>query len=97
MPPMKLQNNNGGGGCDEVSDGNISGAESERSNSSRENDVGRDTSEDEVDSEDSSEMDEGECETRRGELLQHVQDLENQFSHLREQLYKERMAQVCMI
>lgn len=95
MPPMKLQNN--GGGAAEVSDGNISGAESERSNSSRENDVGRDSSEDEADSEDSSEMDEGECETRRTELLQHVQDLENQFSHLREQLYKERMTQVCIM
>ncbi|RZC41553.1 breast cancer metastasis-suppressor 1-like protein [Asbolus verrucosus] len=91
MPPMKLQNNGGGG---DVSDGNVSGAESDHSNTSHENDGGRDSSEDEADSDDSSEMDEGECENRRNELLQHVQDLENQFSHLREQLYKERMAQV---
>jgi breast cancer metastasis-suppressor 1-like protein len=90
MPPMKLQSSGGG----DVSDGNVSGAESERSNTSRENDAGRDSSEDEADSDDSSEMDEGECENRRNELLQHVQDLENQFGHLREQLYKERMAQV---
>lgn len=88
---MKLQNNGGGG---DVSDGNVSGAESDHSNTSRENDAGRDSSEDEADSDDSSEMDEGECENRRSELLQHVQDLENQFGHLREQLYKERMAQV---
>ncbi|XP_044254708.1 breast cancer metastasis-suppressor 1-like protein isoform X2 [Tribolium madens] len=91
MPPMKLQNNGGGG---DVSDGNVSGAESDHSNTSRENDAGHDSSEDEVDSDDSSEMDEGECENRRNELLQHVQDLENQFGHLREQLFKERMAQV---
>ncbi|KAJ3659068.1 hypothetical protein Zmor_010776 [Zophobas morio] len=91
MPPMKLQNNGGGG---DVSDGNVSGAESDHSNTSRENDVGRDSSEDEADSDESSDMDEGECENRRNELLQHVQDLESQFSHLREQLYKERMAQV---
>lgn len=36
----------------------------------------------------------GECESRRNELLQHVHDLEDQFGHLREQLYKERMTQV---
>ena len=93
MPPMKLQNNGGGG---DVSDGNVSGAESDHSNTSRENDVGRDSSEDEADSDESSDMDEGECENRRNELLQHVQDLESQFSHLREQLYKERMAQVML-
>ncbi|KAJ8967260.1 hypothetical protein NQ314_002988 [Rhamnusium bicolor] len=38
-------------------------------------------------------MDEGECETRRNALLQHVQDLESQFGLLREQLYRERMSQ----
>lgn len=92
MPQLKIQNNNGGGG--DVSDGDVSGAESEHSNTSRENDGGRDSSEDEADSDDSSEMDEGECETRRTQLLQHVQDLEGQFSMLREQLYRERLAQV---
>lgn len=95
MPPIKLQNSNttsreGGGGGD-MSDGDVSGAESERSNSSREN---RDSSDEEADSDDSSEMDEGECETRRNQLVQHVQDLEGQFSQLREQLYRERIAQV---
>lgn len=95
MPPMKLQNSNSGsrdgGGGGDMSDGDVSGAESERSNSSREN---RDSSDEEPDSDDSSEMDEGECESRRTQLLQHVQDLEGQFSLLREQLYRERMAQV---
>lgn len=93
MPPIKIQNNNNGGGGD-VSDGDVSGAESERSNTSRENEGRRDSSEDEADSDDSSEMDEGECEMRRTQLLQHVQDLEDQFGQLREQLYRERIAQV---
>lgn len=88
---MKLQNNSTGG---DVSDGDVSGAESERSNTSRENERGRESSEDEADSDDSSEMDEGECEIRRTQLIQHVQDLEDQFGQLREQLYRERLAQV---
>lgn len=93
----------------EMSDGDVSAAESDRSNSSRENrgaagggpgggggggGGGGDTSDEEADSDDSSEMDEGECESRRTQLLQHVQDLEGQFGLLREQLYRERMAQV---
>ncbi|XP_076273714.1 breast cancer metastasis-suppressor 1-like protein [Rhynchophorus ferrugineus] len=77
-----------------MSDNEISGNDSERSNSSHDNEGNRDSSEDEPDSDDSSEMDEGECETRRTVLIQHVQDLENQFSYLREQLYRERMQQV---
>ncbi|CAH0560814.1 unnamed protein product [Brassicogethes aeneus] len=107
MPPIKVTSS----GVD-VNDGDVSGAESEHSNTSRENDGARDTSEDEADSDDSSEMDEGnvtskgrksfstsglfvgECESRRTELLQHVHDLENQFGHLKEQLYKERITQV---
>lgn len=93
MPPMKLQNNNNNNGGGEMSDGDVSGAESEHSNSSREN---RDSSDEEPDSDDSSEMDEGECENRRNQLLQHVQDLESQFSLLREQLYRERIAQVVL-
>ncbi|KAF7273635.1 hypothetical protein GWI33_013677 [Rhynchophorus ferrugineus] len=79
---------------DKMSDNEISGNDSERSNSSHDNEGNRDSSEDEPDSDDSSEMDEGECETRRTVLIQHVQDLENQFSYLREQLYRERMQQV---
>lgn len=99
MSPLKMTNNSGA----DVSDGDVSGAESDRSNTSRENNgtrrgvgapAGADSSEDEADSDDSSEMDEGECEIRRNELLQHVQDLEGQFGLLREQLYRERMAQV---
>lgn len=102
MPPMKLQNNNnsnvsresggvGGSGGGDISDGDVSNGESEHSNSSREN---RDSSDEEPDSDDSSEMEEGECETRRTQLFEHVQDLEGQFSMLREQLYRERISQV---
>lgn len=72
----------------------MSGNESERSNSSHDNDGAHDSTEDEPDSEDSSEMDETECESRRNALLQHVQDLEGQFGLLREQLYRERISQV---
>ncbi|KAJ8939752.1 hypothetical protein NQ318_004165 [Aromia moschata] len=92
MPPIKLSSNNSGAG--DVTDNEVSGNESEHSNSSRENDGAHESSEDEADSDDSSEMDEGECESRRNALLQHVQDLESQFGLLREQLYRERMSQV---
>lgn len=78
----------------DISDNEISGNESERSNSSHDNDGAHESTEDEPDSDDSSEMDENECESRRNALLQHVQDLEGQFSHLREQLYRERISQV---
>lgn len=91
MPPAKLHNNGG-----DESDGDVSGAESERTNTSRENDVTRDSSEgdEEVDSDDSSEMDESECEIRRTECMENLTDLERQFTMLREQLYRERIAQV---
>ncbi|XP_028131476.1 breast cancer metastasis-suppressor 1-like protein [Diabrotica virgifera virgifera] len=92
MPPIKLSTSNSG--VNDLSDNEVSGNESQHSNSSRENDVAHDSTEDEPDSDDSSEMDEGECETRRNALLQHVQDLEKQFCHLREQLFRERMTQV---
>nr|CAG4644456.1 EOG090X0IS7 [Lepidurus arcticus] len=46
------------------------------------------------DSDDSSEMDEIECERRRGECTEDLTDLERQFFLLREQLYRERIAQV---
>lgn len=92
MPLIKLSSNNLGAG--DMSDNDVSGNESERSNSSQENEGIRESSEDEPDSDDSSDMDEGECESRRTELIQHVQDLENQFSLLREQLYRERIQQV---
>lgn len=91
---MKLSSNTSCTADSTMSDNEASGNESERSNSSPENEGIRESSEDEPDSDDSSDMDEGECETRRTELIQHVQDLENQFSLLREQLYRERMQQV---
>ncbi|XP_060530651.1 breast cancer metastasis-suppressor 1-like protein [Cylas formicarius] len=93
MPQLKLPQNNNSSPAD-ASDNEVSGNDSERSNTSHENEGNRESSEDEPDSDDSSEMDEGECETRRTELIQHVQDLENQFSLLREQLYRERIQQV---
>lgn len=93
MSKMKLQTTTNVA-ADE-SDGDVSAGESEHSNSSRENEAGRDSSEgDEADSDDSSEMDEGECETRRNECMQNLSDLEHQFTCLREQLYRERIAQV---
>ncbi|CAG9860346.1 unnamed protein product [Phyllotreta striolata] len=95
MPQIKLSTNVNPAVGD-MSDNEVSGNDSERSNSSRDNDAVHDSTEDEPDSDDSSEMDEGECETRRNALLQHVQDLENQFGHLREQLYRERLSQVEM-
>lgn len=93
MPPVKIISNNSGIG--DGSDNEGSGNESEHTNSSPENDGAHESTEDEPDSDDSSEMDEIECENRRNNLLQHVQDLENQFGLLREQLYKERLTQVC--
>ncbi|CAH1098657.1 unnamed protein product [Psylliodes chrysocephalus] len=95
MPQIKLSTT-ANSTLGDMSDNEVSGNESEHSNSSRENDVAHESTEDEPDSDDSSEMDEGECETRRTTLLQHVQDLENQFGHLREQLYRERLTQVEM-
>ncbi|KAF5302211.1 hypothetical protein FQA39_LY10250 [Lamprigera yunnana] len=93
MSPMKLQTTSNV--VHDDSDGDLSPGESEHTNSSRENDAVHDTSEgDEADSDDSSEMDEDECETRRNECMQNLSDLEHQFTCLREQLYRERIAQV---
>ncbi|GJQ87633.1 hypothetical protein Trydic_g17458 [Trypoxylus dichotomus] len=90
MSPMKLSNNTPGG---EESDGDVSAGDSDRSNISEIDNV-RDSSDEEPDSDDSSEMDEGECEQRRTECMENLTDLERQFSLLREQLYRERIAQV---
>ncbi|CAG9765455.1 unnamed protein product [Ceutorhynchus assimilis] len=91
MPLMKLANPP----PQEMSDNECSANESEHSNSSPENEPNQSSAEDSPnDSDDSSDMDVGECETRRTELIQHVQDLEGQFSLLREQLYRERIQQV---
>lgn len=46
------------------------------------------------DSDDSSEMSEGECERRRSDCLDNLTNLEKQFMILKEQLYKEKMNQV---
>lgn len=43
---------------------------------------------------DSSEMDDGDCDRRRAECLDDMADLEKQFMHLKEQLYRERSTQV---
>ncbi|XP_045124143.1 breast cancer metastasis-suppressor 1-like protein isoform X5 [Portunus trituberculatus] len=51
-------------------------------------------SSDGTESDDSSELDEEECDRRRGEYLTDLTDLERQFSLLREQLYRERVTQV---
>lgn len=91
MAPIKLQNPPPAA---EESDGELSGGDSDRSNTSRENDAGRDSSDGDEDSEDSSEMDEKECDTRRTECMDNLTDLEGQFQVLREQLYRERIAQI---
>ncbi|KAK9686059.1 hypothetical protein QE152_g37479 [Popillia japonica] len=88
MPSMKLSSAPGG----DESDGDMSAGDSDRSNISEIDNV-RDTSDEEPDSDDSSEMDEGECEQRRNECMDNLTDLERQFSLLREQLYRERIAQ----
>ncbi|XP_018331750.1 breast cancer metastasis-suppressor 1-like protein [Agrilus planipennis] len=88
MPQIKMQENNSGGA--EESDGDVSGGDSDRTNTS--GDHG--SSEDEADSDESSEMDEGECEQRRNECMDNLSELERQFTVLREQLYRERIAQV---
>lgn len=91
MPPIKVNNVEAAEESD--GDGDMSGGESEHSVSSR--DGGRDTSDgDELDSDDSSEMDEGECARRRAECMEDISELEHQFSLLREQLYQERITQV---
>lgn len=54
---------------------------------------GDDDSEGSID-EDGSEMDEEECTRRRNECLDDMAELERQFSEIREQLYKERLAQI---
>ncbi|XP_014251116.1 breast cancer metastasis-suppressor 1-like protein [Cimex lectularius] len=51
-------------------------------------------SSDASDSDDSSEMDEEECERRRNECMETLAELERQFISLREQLYRERIAQI---
>uniref|UniRef100_A0A1B6DDC1 Breast cancer metastasis-suppressor 1-like protein-A n=1 Tax=Clastoptera arizonana TaxID=38151 RepID=A0A1B6DDC1_9HEMI len=63
-------------------------AESDKSSSSSESsDAGSDT-------DDSSEMDEEECDRRRAACLDHIATIETQYSHLREQYYRERIVQV---
>ena len=85
---MKLSNTNINNNGGEESDGDVSGGESERSNTS-EVDGGRESSDEEADSaDDSSEMDDGECELRRNDCMDNMSDLERQFTTLREQLYK---------
>ncbi|XP_032871269.1 breast cancer metastasis-suppressor 1 homolog isoform X4 [Amblyraja radiata] len=52
------------------------------------------TSASEEEGEDSSEMDDEDCERRRTECLDEMSDLEKQFTDLKEQLYQERLSQV---
>ncbi|XP_059619860.1 breast cancer metastasis-suppressor 1-like protein isoform X2 [Phlebotomus argentipes] len=75
-------------------DGDMSGAESEHSGSSRIPDRDSSAEEaDEPDSDDSSEMDESECERRRADCMDNLTNLERQFSILRDQLYREKIQQ----
>ncbi|ENN74198.1 hypothetical protein YQE_09171, partial [Dendroctonus ponderosae] len=91
MPPKKRRNINCG------SDNELSGNESEISNSSHENTQHHYSSEDEHpehETDDSSDMDIEECENRRKELGKDIQELEIQFNILRERIYTERIEQV---
>ncbi|XP_053669813.1 breast cancer metastasis-suppressor 1-like protein [Anopheles nili] len=88
MPPVKNDGDSDG-------DGDMSGAESEHSGSSHGQDHDSSAEEaDEPDSDDSSEMSEGECDRRRNNCQDNLTSLEKQFSILKEQLYKERLDQV---
>lgn len=96
MSLMKVTHSNNGGAGDE-SEGDVSGVDSEHSaGSSHDGEGGRDSSDgdEEADSEDSSEMDESECEHRRNECMEILADLERQSNVIREQLYREKVAQV---
>ncbi|XP_067637837.1 breast cancer metastasis-suppressor 1-like protein [Eurosta solidaginis] len=76
----------------DASDGDVSGAESEHSNSSQ----GRDSTDEEaneMESDDSSEMDAIEMERRRTEYVEDIASLELQFDQLRELYYQERYKQ----
>ncbi|XP_011505549.1 PREDICTED: breast cancer metastasis-suppressor 1-like protein [Ceratosolen solmsi marchali] len=64
------------------------------SDDSNQSSVFCDSSAEHSDSDDSSEMDENECERRRTECLENLVDLERQFYLLKEQLYKERVIQM---
>ncbi|XP_055609233.1 breast cancer metastasis-suppressor 1-like protein [Uranotaenia lowii] len=88
MPPVKNEG-------ESDADGDMSGAESDHSASSRAPDHDSSAEEaDEPDSDDSSEMSEGECERRRADCLDNLTNLEKQFAILKEQLYKEKLKQV---
>ncbi|XP_055692315.1 breast cancer metastasis-suppressor 1-like protein [Lutzomyia longipalpis] len=88
MPSIKNEGESDG-------DGDMSGAESEHSGSSRVPDRDSSAEEaDEPDSDDSSEMDESECERRRSDCMDNLTHLERQFSILRDQLYREKLQQV---
>ncbi|XP_030381615.1 breast cancer metastasis-suppressor 1-like protein-A [Scaptodrosophila lebanonensis] len=72
-------------------EGDVSGAESEHSNSSQAHDTSDEEEANECDSDDSSEMDASEIERRRSEFIEDLACLERQFGHLREQYYCERI------
>lgn len=92
MSPMKVLDNNGDGG--DESEGELSGVESDHSGSSREQNRDSSEGDEDVDSDDSSEMDEGECELKKNEYTEIMADLERQSNVLREQLYQVKVAQV---
>ncbi|KAH8387512.1 hypothetical protein KR093_007522 [Drosophila rubida] len=76
-------------------EGDVSGAETERTNSSQAHDTSDEEEEEEAnecDSDDSSEMDASEIERRRAEYMEDLASLERQFGQLREQYYYERIS-----
>ncbi|XP_038841559.1 breast cancer metastasis-suppressor 1 isoform X1 [Salvelinus namaycush] len=65
----------------------------EESTEERESDSD-DSEEEEEEEEESSEMDDEDCERRRGECLDEMSDLEKQFLELKDKLFRERLNQV---
>lgn len=74
-------------------EGDVSGAESEHSNSSQGHETSAEEA-DEIESDDSSEMDVVEIDRRRSEYIENLAQLETQFTILREQYYRERYNQI---
>ncbi|KAK4307052.1 hypothetical protein Pmani_021158 [Petrolisthes manimaculis] len=88
MPVVKRVRDNEGEERDSENEEGDQESDSERSS------LEESISSDGTESDDSSELDEEECDRRRGEYLTDLNDLERQFSLLREQLYRERVTQV---
>ncbi|XP_034532497.1 breast cancer metastasis-suppressor 1 [Notolabrus celidotus] len=87
------------GEMEQIRDHDKGGGEETMEESTEERDSDLEESEDdeeeeEEEEEESSEMDDEDCERRRGECLDEMSDLEKQFQELKEKLFRERLNQV---